>query len=505
MKKKMFLLSKCFFIALLVFFLSHEAAFAQDALASVKVNIQHVKLSNDGKTISYDVFLQDNNTIYDIAVPGFLFRMAVPQTDIGTNGKTVVVTNATSELGATAATMITSGTNWLMKFKSDSLVTSYSRALILSDTFPGTRIGTFNITNTDGTAFASTLTFNATYCGDVPTLKTTVSVFVPNTTTLASNSAEAQPSTNFSGLGSYTLSAIMPLTISAPTLTLIKIYDGTTTAAVTAGTLSGVNSSDEGNIAVSATATYDDANVGTGKKITVIYTLTGTNVANYKAPADYVVTTGEIGKRFTVKAYLESLWNSDSKTMNKCKTWDDDVQGIVDKFSDDIVDTLRIELHSPLFSNIAYTINNLELHQDGTITSAGSQSIKIPLSITGSYYITIKSRNQLETASGSLISFDGNAIDYDFTDSNSKAFESDPSFSSTKQVGDKWVIYAGDVVSDTDYPEINEGDFYEIFNSRSAKTTTYGYMTLDLNGDGAIDESDLYMAFANRNKYLYIP
>ncbi|MDD3887642.1 MAG: YDG domain-containing protein [Patescibacteria group bacterium] len=82
------------------------------------------------------------------------------------------------------------------------------------------------------------------------------------------------------------------LTISDPTLTLSKIYDGTTTAQVTAGSLIGVIGSN--NVTVSATATYDNADVGTGKTITVVYTLAGTDAPNYIKPVNYTVATGEI-------------------------------------------------------------------------------------------------------------------------------------------------------------------------------------------------------------------
>ena len=82
------------------------------------------------------------------------------------------------------------------------------------------------------------------------------------------------------------------LTISTPTITTSKVYDGTTTAVVSAGTISGIIGAED--VAVSATATYDTKQVGTGKTITVIYTLGGANASNYIKPADYTVTTGII-------------------------------------------------------------------------------------------------------------------------------------------------------------------------------------------------------------------
>jgi len=93
---------------------------------------------------------------------------------------------------------------------------------------------------------------------------------------------------------SVTVFAAAPiqLTIENPTLTLSKLFDGSTTAAVTAGTLSGVVAPDE--VIVSAVATYDTRTVGTNKTITVVYTLAGSDAGQYIKPVDFTVDTGEI-------------------------------------------------------------------------------------------------------------------------------------------------------------------------------------------------------------------
>ena len=91
------------------------------------------------------------------------------------------------------------------------------------------------------------------------------------------------------------------LTIANPTLTLSKTYDGSTTAEVTAGALSGVDHSD--TVTVSVVATYDNKNVGTGKTITVVYTIGGADASSYIKPVNYTVATGEItAKDITVTA-----------------------------------------------------------------------------------------------------------------------------------------------------------------------------------------------------------
>ena len=84
------------------------------------------------------------------------------------------------------------------------------------------------------------------------------------------------------------------LTINTPTVTLSKVYDGNTVAAVTTGTLSGIVTSDAGNVTVTAVASYDNATIGTNKTIRVVYTLGGSAAGNYSAPADYLARGAEI-------------------------------------------------------------------------------------------------------------------------------------------------------------------------------------------------------------------
>jgi len=90
------------------------------------------------------------------------------------------------------------------------------------------------------------------------------------------------------------------LTIAAPTLMLLKPYDGNTTAAVTAGALSGVVSPDV--VTVTAVATYDTAAVGTSKTITVVYILGGADAGNYVKPENYTATGTITAKAITVTA-----------------------------------------------------------------------------------------------------------------------------------------------------------------------------------------------------------
>ncbi|KFL42828.1 hypothetical protein CH76_10285 [Lysinibacillus sp. BF-4] len=69
---------------------------------------------------------------------------------------------------------------------------------------------------------------------------------------------------------------------------------------------------------VSAVATYDNANVGTGKTITVVYTLDGADAAKYAAPTNTVVTTGVITKA-TTPAAPATIFSFDGANANAGK------------------------------------------------------------------------------------------------------------------------------------------------------------------------------------------
>ena len=91
------------------------------------------------------------------------------------------------------------------------------------------------------------------------------------------------------------------LTITAPTVTTTKEYDGNNVAAITSpGEVSGIVGGDD--VRVIANARYADANAGTEKNITVTYTLEGASASSYLTPAPRTLT-GEIKpKEITVTA-----------------------------------------------------------------------------------------------------------------------------------------------------------------------------------------------------------
>jgi len=92
------------------------------------------------------------------------------------------------------------------------------------------------------------------------------------------------------------------ISISNPTVITNKMVDGNTNAIISQlGILQGVDAADANNVGVSATATYDNANVGINKTITVVYTLTGSAKDKYIAPSNYVITNAKISDYITLR------------------------------------------------------------------------------------------------------------------------------------------------------------------------------------------------------------
>jgi hypothetical protein len=74
-----------------------------------------------------------------------------------------------------------------------------------------------------------------------------------------------------------------------------KSYDGTSQATIVkAGSLQGVIPVDSAAVNLITTATYDDAEVGGNKSITLTFSLTGSSSGNYLAPSDSIVAGAEI-------------------------------------------------------------------------------------------------------------------------------------------------------------------------------------------------------------------
>lgn len=173
-----------------------------------------------------------------------------------------------------------------------------------------------------------------------------------------------------------------------------------------------------------------------------------------------------------VKVFLEGLYNTGAGAMNKAQDWNG--SAFEDKFSGTVADLITVELYPLSYGTPSFTISNIPLNQDGTAFFCLTDAM------TGSYYITIKNRNHLETVSAATVDF-SNPVSYDFTTAATQAYQSNMKLLTTGV----WGIYAGDIVKDG---VINTSDREPI--NDDYLITKRGYFPNDINGDGTINTSD---------------
>ena len=111
----------------------------------------------------------------------------------------------------------------------------------------------------------------------------------------------------------------------------------------------------------------------------------------------------------------------------------------------------------------------------------------------GTYYISLKHRNSLETwskAGGEVFAQDG-VYSYDFTNSPSKAYGNNLTLK-----GAKYCIYSGDIDQDN---SIDLSDVILVFNN--ASNFVSGHVNTDVSGDKTTDLSDIIITYNNSSKF----
>ena len=197
---------------------------------------------------------------------------------------------------------------------------------------------------------------------------------------------------------------------------------------------------------------------------------------------EYINGSIKEGVPLGVTVFLEGLYNGSTGQMNKAKDFDPITNSIVDKFPGTIADLITVELHEPgNYGTPAYIIEDIELNQDGSAT------VGLPPGATGSYYLTIRHRNHLETVSADPIDL-SSVNSYDFTDSAGKAFGNNQKLLTTGVFG----IYAGDVNQDG---LLSGADL--VATNTQIRLAAVGYIDTDVNGDGQLTAADLVIINVN--------
>jgi hypothetical protein len=158
-----------------------------------------------------------------------------------------------------------------------------------------------------------------------------------------------------------------------------------------------------------------------------------------------------------------------------------------DQYPGITADQLTVELHNASnYSNIIYSAVNVN------VSTSGNADLMVPAAHSGSYYITVKHRNSIETTTASPVSFSGGTISYDFSSAITQAYGSN-----LKAAGGDFLIYGGDVNQDD---IVDSGDMIGIDND--ASTFAVGYIATDANGDGLIDAGDMIIVDNNAGSFI---
>jgi len=193
-----------------------------------------------------------------------------------------------------------------------------------------------------------------------------------------------------------------------------------------------------------------------------------------------VTQNGVVNKTLNLSVFLQGLYGSPGM-MNPAM----DENGI--HWGANIADKITVEFHdSGDYNSLVYSLSNVDLQTDGTA------SLTFPAALSGSYYITIRHRNSIETVSAFPVSFAGSSVTYLF-DSAAKAYGSN-----MYQAADgTWMIWGGDPNQDG---LVDASDMVLIDNDAAVFVT--GYIVNDLNGDGLIDSSDMVLLDNNASMFV---
>jgi len=153
-----------------------------------------------------------------------------------------------------------------------------------------------------------------------------------------------------------------------------------------------------------------------------------------------------------------------------------------------ITDHITVELRSSTSPNTVEKTSIVPLATNGTTTCVFSPAL------SGSYYIVIKHRNNIETWSSTPIAIGSTPILYDFTTGASLAYGNNQVEVDTGV----WALYSGEINSDGNIDLIDLS-----LLEASINAFQFGYINTDLNGDANVDLLDMPIMENNINHFIF--
>lgn len=156
------------------------------------------------------------------------------------------------------------------------------------------------------------------------------------------------------------------------------------------------------------------------------------------------------------------------------------------QFTAPTADVITVELHdAATYANVLRTYTGVALSQTGT---ASVTDIDLP---DGSYRITIRHRNSVETTSMLPVDFTGAIVSYSFG-TQASAYGNN-----LKLIDGFYCIFGGDVNQDG---QVEGLDVTDIENGVNSFAT--GYLSIDVDGDGSLGISDYSIWENNNNNFV---
>jgi hypothetical protein len=247
-----------------------------------------------------------------------------------------------------------------------------------SKEYDGTTAATISGSLT-GFVSGDSVTFSATGTFDSATIGNNIPVIL-GTSSLSSSNYSVDTS-SVSGLTAN----ITKRTLSFTGTVADKVYDATTAATVTVSNVGTLVGSEVATI--TATGTFADKNVGTGKAVNATYTLSGANAGNYQLPATLPTLTGTI-----TKAPLTYTATANNKEYDGTTVASVTISGITGLLTGDGSSTISITSSNSTFAsaNVGTGIAVTTTVTLGAGTSAtdnsGNYSITQPTGLTASIF-----------------------------------------------------------------------------------------------------------------------
>ena len=167
------------------------------------------------------------------------------------------------------------------------------------------------------------------------------------------------------------------------------------------------------------------------------------------------------------------------------------IQGFYDSGNDAMIsDTVQVKIRN---SSSPYAIVD---SSKAIVNSSGQGTFIFSNAVNGTnYYIVVKHRNSIETWSSIAKPFTSSLLNYNFTDSTTKAYGSN-----MKQIDGsplRFGIYSGDVNQDG---SVELADVTSVYNNSISFLT--GYVVTDVNGDNTVDLADVTLVYNNSVSFV---